>query len=252
MKISVITICLNCREHIGQALASVQEQDYPDLEQIVVDGGSTDGTLEIVREFAAKTVGLRWVSGLDTGISNAMNKGLNLATGDIVGFLHADDYYPDKDIVSSVVERFAESSGTVWVTGGLLEVDSNNKVIRALPVRRFSRRRLLRNNIIYHPATFVRRVNLASAGGFDESLRYAMDYDLWLRLSTYSNPVLLNKELACFRVHDGSISSANRLDALKEEYLVRKRRIKGPVGSFFHALYQRYRLFVEKNRDICQ
>lgn len=246
MKISVITICLNCREHIGQALASVQEQDYLDLEQIVVDGGSTDGTLEVIREFATRTVGLHWVSGLDAGISDAMNKGLKLATGDIVGFLHADDFYPDKGVVSAVVEKFAKSSGAVWITGGLLEVDSNGRVIRTLPVRRFSRRRLLRNNIIYHPATFVRRESLAREGGFDESLRYAMDYDLWLKLSIHSDPVLLNKELACFRVHNGSISSANRLDALKEEYLVRKRRIKGPVEFLFHNLYQKYRLFIEK------
>jgi glycosyltransferase involved in cell wall biosynthesis len=245
MKVSVITICLNCREYIDQALASVCKQNYPDLELIIVDGGSSDGTLDIVKAFAAGTSRIRWISEPDRGIGNALNKGVELASGDVIGCLNADDYYTDETVISQVAGAFMNPD-VLWVTGGIREVDNRGNYLRTLAVRRFSRRRLLRNNIIFHPATFVRRTAICDMGGFDESLKYAMDYDLWLRLSTLSVPVPINKELACFRVHSGSISSANRIEALHEEYLVRNRHLSGPVESLFHALYQKYRVFVEK------
>ena len=231
--------------YIAKSLESVNVQLYPDLEHIVVDGGSTDGTLEVVKTFSAGTNRIRWISEPDRGIANALNKGVELASGEIIGCLHADDYYSDETVLSQVAELFTNPE-VVWVTGGISEVDSQGHDIRVLRARRFSGRRLLRNNIIFHPATFVRQADIRKVGGFDETLRYAMDYDLWLKLSTIAAPVLLNKQLACFRVHSGSISSTNRVEALCEEYLVRKRWLNGPLASCFHGLYQKYRLITNK------
>ena len=246
MKVTVITVCRNSCRFIEEAICSVLSQDISDLEYVIIDGCSEDGTLEVIKSHAKLDSRIRYWSECGRGISHAMNLGLSRASGEIIAFLHSDDYYHEKDTLSRVVDAFESSPGAIWLTGGIREVDVDNREIRSLRVRQFSSKRLLRNNIIFHPATFVRHQILLDSGGFDETLQYAMDYDLWLRLSTHSAPVLLNNELACFRVHNGSISSTNRIEALQEEYLVRKRRIKGPVESIFHALYQKYRLFVEK------
>ena len=139
-------------------------------------------------------------------------------------------------------------SATVWVTGGLHEIDEQGAVIRELPALKFSKGRLLRNNIIYHPATFVKKATMRTLGGFDESLRYAMDYDLWLRLTDVSWPCQCNEILADFRVHAGSLSTAERIQTLEEEYNVRLRYLENSPLRWLHACYQWFRLSYESRR----
>lgn len=241
MKITVVTICLNPGAYLSEAVRSVLAQDYRDLEYLIIDGGSTDGSIDRIKAFAAQDDRVRWWSEPDGGISQAMNRGLERASGDVVAFLHADDFYPDSAVLARVAGRFSGAPGIGWLTGGLCEVDEAGAVIRTLPARRFSRRRLLRNNILFHPATFVRRELLKAVGGFDETLHYAMDYDLWLRLAGQTAPVTLPQAIACFRVHPASRSSARRLAALDEEYLVRKHYLHGPLQRCGHACWQKLR-----------
>lgn len=249
MKFSIITICLDAERYLVEAMNSVLNQDWPDLEYILVDGGSSDRSQEILRTFADDDCRVKWVVDLKPGIASAMNRGLRMAGGDIVAFLHADDRYADSTTLGLVANLFQKSPDTLWATGGLREIDARGKVLRQLPARRFSKARLLRNNIIYHPATFVRRTVMTALGGFDENLRYAMDYDLWLRLAGKSFPRISDKPLADFRVHAGSLSSAERDKALEEEYLVRQRYIgRGQIG-WQHACYQWLRVRYEKWRD---
>jgi GT2 family glycosyltransferase len=170
-----------------------------------------------------------------------MNKGLSLATGEVVAFLHADDSYSAPDALSCAVAALDANPARVWVTGGICEMADAGTLLRRISVRRFSSRRLLRNNIILHPATFVRREAIQWVGGFDPFLRYAMDYDLWLRLAALGPPVGINRILANFRVHEGSLSSANRVAALSEEYQVRRRYLRGPVARAGHACYHLWR-----------
>jgi hypothetical protein len=174
-----------------------------------------------------------------------MNMGVERATGSIVGHLHADDYYLSSAVISTVVGTMQQCNAA-WATGGVLEVDASGQPLREIPARDFSNARLLRNNIILHPATFVRRSAFEAAGRFDTALNYAMDYDLWLRLANTGPPVLIDRILAGFRVHQGSLSSENRLSALEEEYFVRKRYLRGGVSRWFHAFYQLVRLGREK------
>src|SRR5690349_4587105 len=94
MRCSVVTVCLNAEQYLVHQLKTVADQSWHDVEHVVVDGGSTDGTLAILRSAAERTPGLIWKSGADGGISDAMNRGVALATGEIVAFLHADDFYP--------------------------------------------------------------------------------------------------------------------------------------------------------------
>ncbi len=238
MKVSVITVCLNAVNYIDQTLKSILSQDYHNIECIVVDGGSTDGTLEIIERMAGEDDRIHWWTGPDSGISDAMNRGVERATGEIVAHLHADDFYATNSVIATVVGRFDRHPEVIWATGGIREIDESGRSIRDIPVRHYSARRLLRNNVILHPATFVRRSAFEVVGCFDTSLKYAMDYDLWLRLAKVGTPVVIDQVLTCFRVHSGSLSSVNRIDTFEEEYQVRKRFLSGPVERFLHHLYQ--------------
>lgn len=238
MRISVVTICLNAQKHIAHQLKTVADQSWQDVEHIVIDGGSTDNTLQIVRLAAEYNPKLHWISGPDGGISDAMNKGLVLATGEVVAFLHADDFYQDNDVLNSVAGIFAAQPQVEWLTGGVHYVNDTGHIVKRYSVRRWSYQRILRGNILFHPATFVRKRVLEAVGGFDTRLRYTMDYDLWLRLGNRSAPFPLKKSLACFRVHAESTSVVHVDAAFKEEFQVRCRYLQGkPLQKILHLLY---------------
>jgi len=238
VKISVITLCLNGADHLGEALQSVADQDYTELEHLVIDGGSTDGSLEIIRSFADEHPTLRWWSEPDKGISDAMNRGIGFATGELVAFLHSDDCYAGPTVLSEVIESLKANPDAVWLTAGIREIGADGQLLRELPVRRYSARRLLRNNILFHPATFVLKETLEAVGGFDNSLRFAMDYDLWLRLARVFPPLVLDRIVTSFRVHLGSRSSSQSMKALEEEYLIRMHYLSGCFSRLWHRIYQ--------------
>jgi glycosyltransferase involved in cell wall biosynthesis len=221
MKFSIITICLNSEKLIEQTIRSVIDQEYPKIEYIIVDGGSTDGTVGIIRGYAETDSRIKWVSEPDGGISDAMNKGVRMATGKFIAHLHSDEYYLDSQVLVDVASHLSKEPEAAWLTAGFHFVDESGRFVREIKVRRYSYRRLVRGNIILHPATFVRRDTFNDVGGFDLSVRYCMDYDLWLRIGAISDPIILKKSLAAFRVHPGSRSIADAGLAYAEEFKVR-------------------------------
>jgi glycosyltransferase involved in cell wall biosynthesis len=221
VKISVITICYNSARHIARTITSVLEQTYPDLEYLIVDGGSSDGTIEIIKSHASRDPRIRWVSEPDDGISDAMNKGVLMATGEVIGHLHSDEFYLDPAVLSQVALAFATRPEAVWATGGFRFVDDGGRFLREIAVRRYSYRRLMHSNIVLHSATFVRRAAFLEAGGFDLGLNYCMDYHLWLRLGALGDPVRIERPLSGFCVHAGSRSTAESGATYAEEYQVR-------------------------------
>lgn len=223
MKISVITITYNAEAFLAEAMASVIGQGYDDLEYILVDGGSTDGTLDIIRSHAARHPCIRWVSGPDAGIADAMNKGIGLATGEVIAHLHADDAYLPGTLCE-VARLFTLDPAARWVTGRLRCVDGAGRRLYDTELKKgYTLRHLLHANIISHPATFVRRRVFNEVGLFDTTLRYAMDYDLWLRIVALEPPVVSDRVMAMFRVHPGSLSSMQLLAAMAEEQTIRQR-----------------------------
>jgi len=232
MKVSIVTVNLNGARFLEDALTSVLTQDYRDLELIVVDGGSSDGSREIIAAVAARDRRLRWLSEPDAGIADAMNKGVGLATGEVAGFLHSDDCYPSTGTLSSVVEAFQVQPGAFWLSGGLILINQSGKAFRTLSARRYSWRRLLRANILFHPATFV-RTEVLRAHPFDAGLRLAMDYDLWLRLGLRQAPLRLSQPLAAFRVHGESCSMQESDAAQAEEFVIRCRFLRAQGMSLF-------------------
>lgn len=214
---SIITCTWNSASYVDQSIASVLAQDYPHIEYIFVDGGSTDGTLEKIRALQRP---YRLLENIRGGISRAMNEGANIATGDIIAHLHSDDYYLSPDVLSTVAAHL-ESSGRGWLFGRIMRDVNGALESEKFVCPRYSHGLLLRGNIIPHPATFVRRELFRRAGGFSTDLKYAMDYDLWLRLARFGDPVQLEKPLAAFREHEGSLSTRDQLPAFEEDYRVR-------------------------------
>jgi glycosyltransferase involved in cell wall biosynthesis len=238
MKFSIVTVTLNSSRYLDETIRSVLSQDYPDFEYIIIDGGSTDGTLDIIMGHAAMDSRVRWISEPDGGISDAMNKGIRLATGDVIAHIHSDDYYAGSDVFSCVAAAFGKNPKALWLTGGEYVVDKQGEILQEIKVRRYSYRKLVRCNFILHPATFVRSDGLRRAGLFDTGRRYAMDYDLWLRLGALGAPVAVDRPLACFRLHEGSVSTAQTERAFAEALEIRRELMKGkPVRFFFHYLY---------------
>lgn len=248
MTFSIITITYNSESYLEQTIRSVLTQDYTDFEYLLVDGQSNDKTLDIIRQYAAKDGRIRWISEPDKGIADAMNKGIALATGEIVAHLHSDDFYPDPGVLLSVAEAFEKDLASLWLTGGVCVVDDRGQTLDTIRVRDYSYRKLIENNMILHPATFVRRQAFELAGRFDPALKYAMDYDLWLRLGALCDPLRLDRTLASFRAHPGSLSTAGVDAAFDEAWAVRKKYLGGnPFRLLRH--YRNYRRSRKVNRD---
>jgi len=180
MKVSIITDVLNAKDTIENALESVLTQTYQDIEYLVIDGKSTDGTMEIINKYRGKIT--RIVSELDSNHFDAMNKGITLATGDIIAFLHADDVFASKGVVEKVMDVFIETNvDCVW--GDLVYVDNKNpeKVVRYW--RSCSCKDIL---FLYgwmppHPTLFVKRNIYKKYGYFNTHMPISADYELMLR-----------------------------------------------------------------------
>jgi glycosyltransferase involved in cell wall biosynthesis len=181
MKVSVITACLNRRDTIADALRSVRSQRGADIEHIVVDGGSTDGTLELLEQHRASLAKL--VPGPDQGIYDALNKGVAAATGEIIGFLHSDDVFARDDIVSTVAGRMqADSLDALYGDVAFIRGDDFEHIVRVYSSRRFSPARIAWGWMPAHPALFVRRAVYRARGAFKTDYRIAADFEFVARI----------------------------------------------------------------------
>lgn len=180
MKISVITVCYNSSETIGDTLRSVQEQTYRNIEHIIVDGGSTDLTLDIVATKGAHVTNL--ISEKDNGIYDAMNKGLSMAGGDIIGFLNADDLYADAEVLARVSKAFEADPNIEACFGDLVYVtEDNRKVVRYWKSRPFEKGDFAHGWSPAHPTFYIRRSALNRLGQFDQAYRLAADAEFMMR-----------------------------------------------------------------------
>jgi glycosyltransferase involved in cell wall biosynthesis len=206
----VVTPSFNAAATIEETLRSVREQDYPHVEHVVVDGGSTDGTVDLL----ARAEGIRYVSEPDRGLSHAMNKGIAMATGSVVGWLNADDLYLP-GALRAVGEAFAADPRAEWATGRCLIVDEAGREIRKgatayknFFLRRYSHAMYLTQNFISAPATFARR-EAYQRHPFREDYAMSMDYDVFLQLAQAGDPIVLDRDIACFRMMEGTLSMSS-------------------------------------------
>jgi len=198
LRISVITVCYNAERTIEKAIRSLCSQIYSNIEYIIIDGNSTDKTIEIVNKYSSKIS--RIISEKDEGIFDAMNKGLSLSSGDIIYFLNADDYFYDDFVLADVARVFVEDDSRYLVFGNVvLEGGQAFKVGLAKPFKTRSISEFLHNSFC-HQAYFVRRAFFSEIGFFDCRYKYAADY-VWVVKAFKSKPqsfFFLNRNIAYY------------------------------------------------------
>lgn len=212
-KVSIVTPSYNQGQFIEETIRSVLLQGYPNLEYIIIDGGSSDNTPEIIREYEPWLT--YWVSEPDRGQSHAINKGLRQSTGEIVAYLNSDDIYLPGTF-RAVCAYFHKQSVVDVAYGDCRIINEDSQKLslwRSLPFNLF---REVCQNFIYQPTLFMRRRVVQKIGYFDESLRYTMDIDYWYRAGHDFNFAYLPIELACFRISSHSKTGTGRTPFVKE------------------------------------
>ncbi|MEZ0609195.1 glycosyltransferase family 2 protein [Fibrella sp. WM1] len=221
MNVSIITVVYNGADTIAEAIDSVLAQTYPTIEYIVVDGGSTDGTQAIVAGYGDRIS--RFVSEPDEGLYDAMNKGIRLATGDVIGILNADDLYRHPDVISRVVDTF-EQSGADAVYADLVYAERTNpdRVTRYWQAGDYTPGAFLRGWMPPHPTFFVRAALYRQYGYFSTELRSAADYELMLRLIHKHQILVAYLKEVTVVMRTGGVSNSsvqNRIRANREDRL---------------------------------
>lgn len=230
MKISVITVCYNSAETIGHTLRSVREQTHSDIEHIIVDGGSKDNTLGVIEaegQHVAKVVSER-----DKGIYDAMNKGIELASGEIVGFINADDFYASPDSLAIVAAAFSDPTVDA-AYGDLVYVARNNlnKVLRYWRGGTYNENSFQNGWMPPHPTFYVRRCIFERLGGFDARYHIAADYDLILRFLAVEKIRSIYIPEVMVRMRIGGISNQSLKSivrkSLEDIFVLRRNNIGG-------------------------
>ncbi len=200
-RVSIVTPSFNQAPFLEATIRSVLEQDYPDIEYFVIDGGSTDGSREIIQRYADRLAG--WVSEPDAGQTDAINKGFARSTGDVLAWLNSDDTY-EPGAVRQAVELLAQNPQVSMVYGDCNYIDEHGRVIGRFPAAQTDYRRL-RQGYVHIPqqASFFRADLVRQVGKLDPSFYFAMDYDLWVRLAKIAEPLYTQRLWANFRLHSG-------------------------------------------------
>ena len=243
-RISIVTPSLNQGDFIGTTIQSVLSQRYPNLEYLIVDGGSTDNTLSILESYNGQ---VRWISEKDKGQTDAINKGLRLVSGEILAYLNADDILLPGSL-DGVADIFKIHPEMQWLTGRCKNIDDNDKAVRSaislyknILLYSSSFRLLLVTNYISQPATFWRNELVDICGVFDTDLNYVMDYDYWLRIwNKVAAPYIHHQEIAGFRIQRNSktTSGGHLQDYIDEESLVIQRYTPSRIWCHLHDLHR--------------
>lgn len=223
--VSIVTPSYNQAAFLPQTLRSVLDQGYPALEYIVVDGGSTDGSIDIIRQNADRLAW--WVSEPDAGQADALNRGFAHAHGHIAAWLNSDDYYLP-GALSAAVGVFESHQDVVLVYGDVLAVDAEDQTINTLRYRQYSLEDLLRFQIIGQPAVFMRRDALEAVGGLNRDLHFLLDHELWIRLARYGRILHVEQTWAAARFHAAAKNRAQAPRFGEEAFRILELAAKDP------------------------
>jgi len=243
--ITIVTPSLNQGDFIEQTITSVLSQEYPRLEYVVIDGGSTDHTLDILSRYSGK---IKWQSQEDNGQTEAINTGIGMTSGDIIAYLNADDILLPGSL-NLVGELFMKHDNIQWLTGRCNIINSRGVSIRPaislyknLLLHLHSYHALLITNYISQPSTFMRRKLMEKSGLFDERLKYVMDYEYWLRAWKIEPPFILHNELSGFRIHGHAKTTyaGHSSQYIEEEKSIIARYTTSPLWRFAHDAHRTF------------
>ena len=245
MKVSVITVVYNGVDTLRDCIESVLGQTHPNLEYIVVDGGSTDGTVNLVKRYGDRVT--RFISESDKGLYDAMNKGIGLATGEVIGFLNADDLYRHHDVVKHVVERLVQT-GVDAVYSDMIYVDRTDlsKIKRYWSSGIYKHGAFLWGWMPGHPSFFARKQVYNQYGGFRLDLKSSADYELMLRFIHKHRISLAYLPETTIVMREGGVSNvslSNRIRANREDRLAWK--LNGLRPYFFTLLLKPLRKLIQ-------
>jgi len=210
--VSIVTPSLNMGSFIEETICSTLDQDYPHIQYMVVDGGSTDGTIEILERYGGR---LKYISEPDRGQAHAVNKGFQMTQGSIFTFLNADDTLLP-GAVTAAVEAFASNAEVGVIYGNAWHMSGDSARIGPYPVEKYDPERFARRCFICQPAAFIRREAFADVGMLDTHLHYALDYDLWIRFARLYPMKKIDAFLAASRLHAQSKTVGQTGRALEE------------------------------------
>jgi len=241
LKISIVTATFNRKDFLPRCLEAVASQAYPHKEHIIIDGGSTDGALQLLEEYSNRYQHIRWISEKDNGISSALNKGLAMATGDIIGVNGDDDFY-EPNVFGIVAREFIENPSIGIVSGNCNRVRSDQSHAGVLRAGFTNRRELMEywkhwceDVMLPAPSTFFRKEVVATVGGFDEADRYAMDYHHWIKMTEKFKVKTIDQTFANFRIDEGTVSGSQGQRQLDEMYAISRKH----WGSILNPDYYR-------------
>ncbi|MBE0577693.1 MAG: glycosyltransferase [Desulfuromonadales bacterium] len=247
-QVSLVTPSYNAAPYLRAAIESVLDQDYPNIDYLVMDGGSTDGTVALLKEFGDK---VRWVSAKDGGQADAIARGFEQTTGAILGWLNADDLLKP-GAVRAAVESFHANPQAGLIYGNADFIDAGGQTLGPCTVvEPYSRYRLIHyGDYIIQPAAFFSRQAYDEVGGLDTSLHWSMDWDLWIRLSRHYEVLYIEKYLASYRWLGSNKTAEGGFDRLKEVEMVARRYGCNGLPAYFRL--ELARLLAADARDNLQ
>jgi glycosyltransferase involved in cell wall biosynthesis len=243
-KISIVIPSYNSVLYIEGTLKSIASQKYPNLEVIIQDGGSTDGTLDLIEKFANKySKIINYESKKDNGQVDAINKGLKKATGDILTYINSDDIYK-KDALLTVGKYFSNKPKTLWLAGRgeIMDRKGNIRWNSSTSYKNYLLNKnkychLLMVNYLMQPSVFLSKEAYKKYGPFTGTKKFVMEYDLWLKIGKDSMPRVINKTLSVFRLSGKNISSLAFKNTLKEDFKIVKNYTNDPIVLTLHELH---------------
>ena len=215
--VSIVTPSYNQASYLEQTITSVLNQDYSHIEYIIVDGASTDNSVDIIEKYKSKLA--YWVSERDTGQADAINKGFAHATGEIIAWLNSDDYYLEGTL-SAAVKIFEENPDVVLAYGNMLAVDEHGKTFNTLNYKQLTLEDLLCFQIIGQPAVFMRRSALQKTGGLDPTFHFLLDHHLWIRIAQQGKILHVPQTWAAARYHAEAKNRAKAAEFGREAFRI--------------------------------
>ena len=239
MRASIITACYNRAATIGEAIASVAGQSYRDIEHIIVDGGSTDGTLEVIERHRASIA--RVIHGPDRGIYDALNKGLAASTGDLIGFLHSDDFYAHRDVIRTVLGE-VEKQGLDAIYGDVAYVRPHDttRVVRVYASRRFRPDRIGWGWMPAHPALFVSKALYQRYGVYKIDYKIGADFEFVARLFSHADFRYAYLPQVLVMMRTGGISTRGLRSTLLLNQEIRRACRENGIPTNYLKIYSKY------------
>jgi glycosyltransferase involved in cell wall biosynthesis len=239
--ITVVTPCLNAAGFIRHTIESVLSQDFEEIEYLILDGGSTDGTPEIAREYGDRVV---VVSEPDNGTASAINRGFRKARGSVIAWLNADDTYLP-GAVSSAMRALHSDPEAAAVYGNAYWTDESGQILRPYPVHPSAPELLHKECLICQPACFMRTSAVREIDYLDEQLRYSFDYELWMRLRQKGHFVFVPEFWATSRMHSANKTLGQRAGVLQESIAVLMRHFEYVPATWIYG----YESYLRDRRD---